>query len=264
VQLQGWDLEPVEWFERMIRSAFPSSGFSRVGEPSDSGFLGLEKSLILRGKPPTGGVAEIERFLALLRSTLTVEDSLDESHSLGHHKDEDETGGLVRSQLGWLVKRAKYDRPSDSDARRRIVEALCRFVEAHPRYSRAEAVAAVPPREAGGQGSLCQQVVGQIAKQLGLAVIEVIRVSTRPPQKDIVDDDRKKGVERRIANQKGSMAVADDVDGLSVVVIDDLYGSGASMAEAARALRDAGAAEVLGLTVTKQRLYEGVRLATLD
>ena len=89
-------------------------------------------------------------------------------------------------------------------------------------------------------------------------------MTTRPPQKDIVDDDRKKGVERRIANQKDSMAVADDVDGMSVVVIDDLYGSGGSMLEAARALRDAGAAEVLGLTVTKQRLYEGVRLATLD
>ena len=145
MQLQGWDLEPVEWFERMIRSAFPSRGFSRVGEPSDSGLLGLEKSLILRGRPPTGGVEEIERFLTLLRGTLTIEDSLDESHSLGYHQDEDETGELVRSELGSLVKRAKYDRPPDSDARRRIVEALCRFVEAHPRYSRAEVVAAVPP-----------------------------------------------------------------------------------------------------------------------
>jgi len=60
------------------------------------------------------------------------------------------------------------------------------------------------------------------------------------------------------------MRVDDDVSGVGVVAIDDLDGSGASMREAARALRDAGAKEVVGLTVTKQRLYEGVRLATLD
>jgi hypothetical protein len=256
----------VEWFERILCSAFPSSGFGRTGKPSDSGFLGMGKTLVLRGKPPNEGVEQVERFLSLLTGTLTIEDSLDESHSLGYHQDEDETGGLVRSELGWLVIRAsaKYGRPPEADARRSIVEALCRFVEAHPRYSQAEAVAAVPPHEVGGQGSLSQQVVSQVATQLGRALVGVIRVSTRPPQKDIVDDDRKKGVERRIANQKDSMAIEDDVAGRSIVVIDDLYGSGASMREAARALRDAGAAEVLGLTVTKQRLYEGVRLATLD
>lgn len=127
-----------------------------------------------------------------------------------------------------------------------------------------EAVAAVPPRQAGGQGSLCQSVAAELAAQLGLACIEIVRVSSRSPQKDIVDEDRKKGVERRIGNQEGSMSVDDHVAGLSVVVVDDLYGSGGSMREAARVLRGSGAKEVLGLTVTKQRLYEGVRLATLD
>jgi predicted amidophosphoribosyltransferase len=106
--------------------------------------------------------------------------------------------------------------------------------------------------------------VAQVAARLGIRPVEIRRVSTRLPQKDIVDEDRQKGVQRRIANQEGSMRVDDDVSGVGVVAIDDLYGSGASMREAARALRDAGAKEVVGLTVTKQRLYEGVRLATLD
>jgi hypothetical protein len=266
VKLEGWDLEPVEWFARIVCSAFPSSGLSRAGEPSDSGFLGLRKTLALRGRPPVGGLEQLRRFLSLLTETLTIEDSLDESHSLGYHQDEDETGGLARSELGWLVIRAsaKYGRPPEADARGRITEALRRFIEGHPRYCRAKAIAAVPPREAGGQGSLSQSVGAELAAQLGLTWIEIIRVSSRPPQKDIVDEDRKKGVERRIANQEDSMGVDDDVAGLSVVVMDDLYGSGASMREAARVLRDSGAKEVLGLTVTKQRLYEGVRLATLD
>jgi len=103
-----------------------------------------------------------------------------------------------------------------------------------------------------------------VAARLGIKSVEIRRVSTRLPQKDIVDEDRQKGVERRIANQEGSMRVEDDVTGASVIAIDDLYGSGASMLEAARALRDARAKEVVGLTVTKQHLYEGVRLATLD
>jgi hypothetical protein len=266
VELEGWDLEPVEWFARIVCSAFPASGFSRAGEPSDSGFLGLRKTLTLRGRPPAGGLEELRRFLSLLTGTLTIEDSLDESHSLGYHQDEDETGELVRSELGWLVIRAsaKYGRPPEADARRRITEALRRFIEGHPRYRRAKAIAAVPPRQEGGQGSLCQTVAADLAAQLGLMWIEIVRVSDRPPQKDIVDEDRKKGVERRIANQEGSMGVGNDVAGLSVVVVDDLYGSGGSMREAARALRHSRAKEVLGLTATKQRLYEGVRLATLD
>lgn len=266
MELEGWGIEPVEWFERIVCSAFPSSGFSRAGKPSDSGLLGLGKTLVLRGRPPVGGVDEVTRFLSLLTGTLTIEDSLDESHSLGYHQDEDETGELVRSELGWLVIRAsaKYGRPPEADARRRIIEALRRFIEGHPRYRRAKAVAAVPPRQAGGHDSLCQTVAADLVTQLGLAWIEIVRVSSRPPQKDIVDEDRKKGVERRIANQEGSMSVDDHVGGLSVVVVDDLYGSGGSMREAARVLRDSGAKEVLGLTVTKQRLYEGVRLATLD
>jgi len=264
VELEGWELEPVDWFERIVCSAFPSSGFSRTGEPSDSGFLGLGKTLALRGRPPAAGLEEVRRFLSLLTGTLTIEDSLDESHSLGYHKDEDDAGELVRSELGSLVTRAKYGRPPHPDARRRITEGLRRFIEGHPRYRRAKAIAAVPPRQAGGQGSLCQTVAADLAAQLGLMWIEIVRVSGRPPQKDIVDEDRRKGVELRIANQEGSMSVDDDVAGLSVVVVDDLYGSGGSMGEAARVLRGSGAKEVLGLTVTKQRLYEGVRLPTLD
>jgi len=264
VELEGWGLEPVEWFERIVCAAFPSSGFNRAGDPSDSGLLGLGKTLVLQGGLPVGGVEEVRRFLSLLTGTLTIEDSLAESHALGYHQDEDETGGLVRSELGSLVRCAKYDRPPDADARRRITEALRRFIEGHPRYRRAKAIAAVPPQQAGGQGSLCQTVAADLAAQLGLTWIEIVRVSSRPPQKDIVDEDRKKGVERRAANQEGSMTVNDHVPGLSVVIVDDLYGSGGSMREAARVLRDSGAKEVLGLTVTKQRLYEGVRLATLD
>jgi predicted amidophosphoribosyltransferase len=60
------------------------------------------------------------------------------------------------------------------------------------------------------------------------------------------------------------MVVSEELVGQRVIIIDDLYGSGGTMQEAGRALRAAGASEVLGLAVTKQRLYEGVSLATQD
>lgn len=111
---------------------------------------------------------------------------------------------------------------------------------------------------------MSQKLAPDIAEKLGFRQLEIIRVQTRAAQKDIQDDDRDRGVQRRFDNQRGSMRVDGDVKGFRVIALDDLYGSGATMAEAARALREAGAGEVLGLTMTKQRLYEGVRLATLD
>jgi len=172
--------------------------------------------------------------------------------------------GLVRSKLGMLVNRAKYGLFPHPGARAAIRQALCEFIRAHPRYSRASAVAAIPPRRAGNKSSLSQRLAPDIADDLGVREVEIIRVETRPAQKEIQDDNRARGVERRFQNQRGFMRVDDDVNGISVVALDDLYGSGGTMAEAARALKETGAVEVLGLTMTKQRLFEGVRLATQD
>ena len=108
------------------------------------------------------------------------------------------------------------------------------------------------------------RLVNQIAETLKHTQIRIARSSTRSPQKDITDEDRQAGVRKRLANQRRSMRVDDHLDGLSVVVIDDLYGSGGTMQEAARALREAGVTEVLGLAVTKQRLYGGVSLSAKD
>lgn len=264
VKLEGWGLDIVEWFERIICSAFPSSRYSRVGEPSDSGLLGLGKTLLLQGEPSPGGLKEVEDFLTLMTTTLTIEDSLDESHSLGYHQDEDETGGLVRSRLGAVVNQVKYGPFPHPDARAAIRRALCRFIERHPRYRRAQAIAAIPPHRTGDHASLSQSQAPDIAEQLDFGQLEIIRLQTHAPQKDIQDDDRPRGVKRRFDNQRGSMRVDCDSKGFSVIALDDLYGSGGTMAEAARALREAGAREVLGLTMTKQRLYEGVRLVTAD
>lgn len=95
----------MEWFERIVCAAFPSSGFTRASEILDSGLLGFEKVVVLAGTAPEGGSEQVKDFLSLLAASLTIEDSLDESHSLGYHQDEDETGGWCDRGLERLSNR---------------------------------------------------------------------------------------------------------------------------------------------------------------
>ena len=62
--------------------------------------------------------------------------------------------------------------------------------------------------------------------------------------RDDAADQRKLTKEARAANLAGSIGVADDVSGMHVLVADDVLTTGASINEAARALKQRGAARV--------------------
>lgn len=260
VTFNSWDERATEAFADLVRSAFGECGFKKVRSPQRIGILALGESLTLVGKRPRGGAVAIAEFLELVTKSLTIEDSLDESHALGYHQEIDQaTGRLARTTLGRLVNRAKYEtlkRPREA-----IGDAVADYVTRHPRYGRATCLTCVPPHESGRTGSLPNRLVRQVSETLGLTRVRIERLHNTAEQKEIRDEDRQAGVRKRIANQRRTMRVDANLEGESVIVIDDLYGSGGSMQEAARALRVAGAGEVLGLAITKQRLYEGISLA---
>ena len=259
VTLEAWDPEALEAFAKIVIHAFPQSKFRRTTARPET-FLGLQVALRLVGDRPSDGSARVEALLGLVSRSLTIEDTLDESHALGYHQDQDEaTGSLKRSALGRLVNEAKYRR--SRAPRERIGEAVTDFIKAHPRYARAGAIASTPSHEEGRASGLSGRLVRQVSEALKLRHIGIRRAYTKPPQKEITDEDRRLGVRKRLANQKNSMVADDDVSGLTVIVVDDLYGSGGTMQEAGRALRAAGAEQVLGLCITKQRLFEGVSLS---
>lgn len=261
VTLEAWDDTAIQAFAKIVAHAFPACAFRRQTGARQTGFFGLQQKLRLVGKVPSGGIGQVEDFLELVTRSLTIEDSLDESHALAYHQDQDDTtGSLRRSALGQLVWDAKYN--TRRQPRERIGRAMGEFIGAHPRYARADFIAAIPPHDASKTGGLPARLIRQLEEALRLDVVQITRVSTRPPQKDITDEDRSKGVGRRIGNQRRSMRVDSNLSGRAIIVIDDLYGSGGSMQEAARALREAGASEVLGLAATKQRLFEGVSLVS--
>jgi predicted amidophosphoribosyltransferase len=57
----------------------------------------------------------------------------------------------------------------------------------------------------------------------------------------------------RAKNVDGAFEVREPVQGLTVLLIDDVITTGATLAACAGALQEAGAARILGLTFTRQQ-----------
>lgn len=64
-------------------------------------------------------------------------------------------------------------------------------------------------------------------------------------------DQRKLSKDERARNLKNTIGVIDDVSGLSILVADDVRTSGASLNEAARALKERGAARVSAVSLAR-------------
>lgn len=83
-----------------------------------------------------------------------------------------------------------------------------------------------------------------LAGMLGLPLADVL---ARPHAKD----QRKLGRDERLVNASSSMLVVGDVTGCSLLLVDDVVTTGASVRAAARALLDAGAADVTACALAR-------------
>jgi ComF family protein len=85
-----------------------------------------------------------------------------------------------------------------------------------------------------------------LAKRLGLPhkAVLLMRTRARPDKRILTLEERWKSVRGAFATRPGSQ-----VDNLCVLLLDDVLTTGATLDACARALRDAGAKSVLGLTV---------------
>ena len=90
-----------------------------------------------------------------------------------------------------------------------------------------------------------------LAKMLALPCKSVLLTRTRPrPDKHVLT------VEERWDSVRGAFATrpGSQVDNLRVLLVDDVMTTGATLDSCARALRDAGAKSVMGVTVARARL----------
>ncbi|MCH7745105.1 MAG: phosphoribosyltransferase [Chloroflexi bacterium] len=210
-------------------------------------------------------INEVKKFLELLRHHISIDDELDESHALSPHNipDPDEDDEWHLTPIGQLVNRTK-DYSGQKAFRSKaafdqIYIHILDFINAHPTYHRASIIASVPSSDSSKIITLPRAIASNVSEQLGKRLLVPKRLRSIPSQKDY---DQTAQVVSRKELQSGTVGVSDNIEGASVILIEDLYETGGSIEETARACRSAGATDVLGLAITKTaKATYGMRLS---
>jgi hypothetical protein len=149
-----------------------------------------------------------------------------------------------RSSVGDRVFRYKYggERQLAPELAKRWVELLA----AHPALPKFDAVLPVPPsmhRDFDPVSNLAQALAAQL--QVPLLANGLIKTRVTRPQKEMTSLAQKR------ANVAGAFALKNDVCGKCLILIDDLYDSGATLEEAAKVLARGGVSGLVVLTLTR-------------
>jgi len=206
--------------------------------------LRSEHNVTISGSIPNP--SELEQFLDLLGNSLTIDISLDECHALSPHTLVGKDGNMYRSEMGELVYGAKYQ--SDPTAVKKITESLIEFIEAHPKYRRAEFIVAAPPSEKRTTLDLPGQLAKNVVSSMGKNLLLAKKTRDTGPNKELLQCGDVSLIKKNVQH---SIRIDDSVSNSSILALDDLCGSGMTLEELGRACRAAGATEVLGLVATK-------------
>ena len=152
-------------------------------------------------------------------------------------------GDWSRSPAGDLAYRLKYQ--GDETAVAPLVEKALALCRQHPELADVDAIIPIPPtvqRTDDPVGALATGLSQALGRPLWPVLIKTRATS---PQKEMHTLAQKR------ANVAGAFAIQGDVRGKRLLVLDDLYDSGATLEEVSRVLRLAGAAGVGVLTMTR-------------
>lgn len=149
-----------------------------------------------------------------------------------------------RSEIGEQVFQLKYRR-----ARQQAVPMASRlhaFIEQHPRFKNVDGIVTVPPSRKTAFDAI-SAIAKILAEKLNIDLLEnrLVRIRETAPQKSMTNLAQKR------ANVRGAFAVNGNVRSLRLLVLDDLYDSGATLEEVFGVLSRAGATEIYVLTLTK-------------
>jgi len=160
-------------------------------------------------------------------------------------RETDPTAWLVTPAYD-LIHRGKYWYKDQRNAAKlkevglTLVELLGTAIDQHPLLSTADAIAAVPGHDAK-RVSFGERVASAVARRQNVDLIRCTSAAPfRTPAKNLTQDERA----AVIVNQ---FSCSRDIAGRRVLVVDDVYSSGTSVSETARALRAAGAVRVASL-----------------
>jgi len=149
-----------------------------------------------------------------------------------------------RSPVGELTYRLKYE--GDLSAVPVLVEKASTLCVAQAELASVEALIPVPPSQRRAVDPV-GTVADALGDRLGLPVWSSVLVKTRltAPQKEMHT------LAQKQANVAGAFAVNGDVRGRRLLLLDDLFDSGATLEEVSRVLQRAGVAQLFVLTLTR-------------
>jgi predicted amidophosphoribosyltransferase len=228
----------------------------QLADPSyeDLGLAQGVRTLRGAGKVPSPAVQEL---IALLRDLLTLScpgDTLEFALALDWTKlptDGDNPYLWPRTEVYDLIHEAKYKcwQPHNAARQRLLGGALAdrlSAVIAHHSVLRAFDVVAAAPDHDRLRSGFGSRLAGGVARRQQLPFVRCHGAAPfRTPVKELEHG-------RRAEHLHGQFRCRDDlVVGRAVLVVDDLYSTGATAAETARALQEAGAARVACLCGVK-------------
>jgi len=148
-----------------------------------------------------------------------------------------------RSGIGDLVYRLKYE--SDASALPKLIEQTRNLFTAHPEMNQFEIIVPVPSstqREFSPVHEFCKALAAAVNKPVQPCIVKTRQTK---PQKEMQTLPQKRD------NVAGAFAVKGDVTGKKILLVDDLFDSGATLEEISKALLNHQAARVNVLTFTK-------------
>jgi ATP-dependent DNA helicase RecQ len=149
-----------------------------------------------------------------------------------------------RSSIGELVYRYKYN--GERELADQLATRWIDLLRAQLELPKFQAVIPVPPSTQRDFDPVTH-LANSLAGQLNIAALLNVLIKTRAtrPQKEMT------ALAQKQANVAGAFALKGNVRSQRVLLIDDLFDSGATLSEAARVLTRGGAASIVVLTLTK-------------
>ena len=180
------------------------------------------------------------------RFSHTLIGEFDVGYALANHTTIQE-GVRQYTPMGQMVYEFKYrGRKSHIDA---LVDELRKFLDEADDYQRIDLIVPVPGTMADRAYDPVGCLVTELSTRTGLLFGKDVLIKTRQtrPQKEMVN------ITQKTLNVKGAFKIQnhEKIRGKNILLIDDLYDSGATLNECTRVLKSAGARKVLVLTLTR-------------
>ncbi|MBC6447611.1 ComF family protein [Actinokineospora xionganensis] len=202
---------------------------------------------------------ELKEFLDLLRKILVLwvrgSSDLDGAVALDFYKKPSATDPtqLENTPTAELIRTIKGYRSCDNAEVMRAGRALCddlyEVVMQHPWLNRADRILPVPGHSRSGPPSASVRLGAALHHDLGIPLTQIYtRHEHRTSAKDM------KLLSERTA-LLGEFRIRENLEDKSVLIVDDIYHTGCTMAGVARAARHAGATTILGLVAARVIRY---------